>query len=712
MKRITFLLTVFAVIVFSLSAQIAPPSSKDVYLKHTQTGTVNEVSPYSTGLIYVSTDGSNDIISYTLDGTTFTDAETLELGTAKGLSGWADSDVAIYLGNNSADNAGVELRKLVAGTASLIEDYNPTDQTLGAGSGVLRYNDGSDNYYHFALISGTDMFGGATYSPAFTDETSYYELFNSDYAAQVINSKMHGVMFNNSLYYAGTVGSGWISNPGIFEYDGTNLNTTYTGDSDQLFDFIATSQYMYFLNGFYGDPIGKGKLYAMNSAEEVVALQNSTGVDVMIEDEIPMQILNDKLYTVALSGSGLKLAEINGTTVKYFHLNAEDESDNIVDMVVSGNYVYVLASKTGGNTELYAINPSRGDAELVLASGLGGNYGEEQKMLTAINGGVAFISVTGSGDYVFISDGNDGNTKVLMVDQNPVLAISNVISTGGNLYLFSDNVGNTDVYEYVVAAFPSITKTVTVQEAGTGTLIEGGSVKFDTGLEIYSGTTNASGVVDITAPYGYANATITATGYAKVEEQYYFGDFSPAPAYELSAAKSFAFVVYDETQHDQLFGGGELEGALVELTDGSITYSTSTLGDLEIGFANFEDVLYGTYNYTISKDGFEDATGAFTVDASTEGGPSVGLTPVSTNIEGKYSMNIQLFPNPAIDILYIESEVEVNTVDVYNLAGSLVKSVNGSNINSIQVSDLQSGVYVVKIKNIKGIVSNIKVQKQ
>ncbi len=59
---------------------------------------------------------------------------------------------------------------------------------------------------------------------------------------------------------------------------------------------------------------------------------------------------------------------------------------------------------------------------------------------------------------------------------------------------------------------------------------------------------------------------------------------------------------------------------------------------------------------------------------------------------------ITIYPNPANDWLYIKAPLgKVFTVNIYNYAGVLVLSENGINRNTINISNLQSGLYFVKL---------------
>jgi bifunctional DNase/RNase len=64
---------------------------------------------------------------------------------------------------------------------------------------------------------------------------------------------------------------------------------------------------------------------------------------------------------------------------------------------------------------------------------------------------------------------------------------------------------------------------------------------------------------------------------------------------------------------------------------------------------------------------------------------------------------ISLSPNPAKDILNInvQDKVNIKSIAIYNMLGQLVQ-ITTSPINSINISDLKSGNYVVKLYIEKG----------
>jgi hypothetical protein len=63
--------------------------------------------------------------------------------------------------------------------------------------------------------------------------------------------------------------------------------------------------------------------------------------------------------------------------------------------------------------------------------------------------------------------------------------------------------------------------------------------------------------------------------------------------------------------------------------------------------------------------------------------------------------DIKVFPNPASDKITIQSDVKVKRVDVYNLVGAKVKSFTNVE-NTIDVSSLRDGVYLIEIETTAG----------
>ncbi len=70
----------------------------------------------------------------------------------------------------------------------------------------------------------------------------------------------------------------------------------------------------------------------------------------------------------------------------------------------------------------------------------------------------------------------------------------------------------------------------------------------------------------------------------------------------------------------------------------------------------------------------------------------------SLNTERFKDFKVSIYPNPATDFLNVESKsLTFSTVRIYSLTGQLVMSFDGLNTNSVDVSALKSGHYILNI---------------
>lgn len=60
------------------------------------------------------------------------------------------------------------------------------------------------------------------------------------------------------------------------------------------------------------------------------------------------------------------------------------------------------------------------------------------------------------------------------------------------------------------------------------------------------------------------------------------------------------------------------------------------------------------------------------------------------------NLKVSLYPNPVKDILNIDTETEIKSVEIYNLQGQKIKIALSKQVN---VSDLSSGVYMIRIED-------------
>ena len=74
-----------------------------------------------------------------------------------------------------------------------------------------------------------------------------------------------------------------------------------------------------------------------------------------------------------------------------------------------------------------------------------------------------------------------------------------------------------------------------------------------------------------------------------------------------------------------------------------------------------------------------------------------GIMQINDNAE------VSLYPNPVKKDLFVKTPSEKSTINIYSLQGSLLKSIPAyQSYEQIDVSTLQSGVYLVKISSSDG----------
>jgi hypothetical protein len=77
---------------------------------------------------------------------------------------------------------------------------------------------------------------------------------------------------------------------------------------------------------------------------------------------------------------------------------------------------------------------------------------------------------------------------------------------------------------------------------------------------------------------------------------------------------------------------------------------------------------------------------------------SCDACPTSSIVEN--SMEVNIMPNPANDIIQIESTMSISSIELYSLAGNKVKTFNPNGYsNKINVSELASGSYLLKVNS-------------
>ncbi len=153
---------------------------------------------------------------------------------------------------------------------------------------------------------------------------------------------------------------------------------------------------------------------------------------------------------------------------------------------------------------------------------------------------------------------------------------------------------------------------------------------------------------------------------------------------------NFALTTYTATFIVKDTNNNNVDGATIVL--GEITNSA---GDYV-----FDELLPGSYAYTVSKEGFFDGTGSITI-TDEDVSETVTLVVDNTNISEIIEASISVYPNPAFNELFITLPEGVTDAEIrlYNQVGQLVFSeVAPGNTTSINVQNLTNGLYLLDVK--------------
>jgi hypothetical protein len=72
--------------------------------------------------------------------------------------------------------------------------------------------------------------------------------------------------------------------------------------------------------------------------------------------------------------------------------------------------------------------------------------------------------------------------------------------------------------------------------------------------------------------------------------------------------------------------------------------------------------------------------------------------------ETQLQASVVIFPNPASEVINFNTDAQIYTAQIYSTDGKMVKSVNHNYLESIDVTDLCTGMYVIRLKTNEGIV--------
>ena len=141
--------------------------------------------------------------------------------------------------------------------------------------------------------------------------------------------------------------------------------------------------------------------------------------------------------------------------------------------------------------------------------------------------------------------------------------------------------------------------------------------------------------------------------------------------------------------------GNNIENANVNIT-GYAERNTDASGNTDFVYKSNSSI-----NYTVTANGYQSVSGNLSI--SYDDINENVILQSSSNIKSNKAVDISIYPNPAKDYITIQSN-DLFKISVFDITGKKVKEVNmRDNNTTINISNLKSGIYTVKLQNKKTV---------
>ncbi len=215
----------------------------------------------------------------------------------------------------------------------------------------------------------------------------------------------------------------------------------------------------------------------------------------------------------------------------------------------------------------------------------------------------------------------------------------------------------------------------------------------------YTNTNISSIHVDLTAlvvdvePEGSYSLTLQGNTYGEYENEFVvFVDWNQNGVLYDDGEVYYIDLIFDSTGYDDVMAIGNI----VVPADAAI--GTTRARIMKVWTDTADDYILNIDPCYISVmdifGGASDVLGSYgqAIDVTVNVVGSASVNPLNKN-------NFTVYPNPANDVLNIAGEKAVNEVLVYNLQGQKVLELKGNAISEMNVTELASGQYMVKLNS-------------
>jgi len=175
--------------------------------------------------------------------------------------------------------------------------------------------------------------------------------------------------------------------------------------------------------------------------------------------------------------------------------------------------------------------------------------------------------------------------------------------------------------------------------------------------------------------------------------------------YYFSGCNSFNFMIQDDSSVITQNGDDA-----IELYENGIVIET--FGDVNVDGSGELWEYKDSWAYKIDTgsivfSGFNWITGGvdctdFSVTSLSSNCPYPFCSQINTDISILNPLSVAIYPNPCLDKLFINSKNKIILLEVLNIRGQIVSSLQ-TNQSYIDVSDLELGIYFIKVSNNENI---------
>jgi len=399
-------------------------------------------------------------------------------------------------------------------------------------------------------------------------------------------------------------------------------------------------------------------------------LRKVVAIAICLAGTITISAQNVDVYA---AGTDWKNAIIWKNGVELYSI-ADERSDGEFDCIyVSGNDVYT------GNTKMTRPNFSYEYHPYIWKNG---NLLYELET-TDNYGFVDAIFVSGNDVYACGSENSQASNAVVWKNGKIFNTLAKGYYNSSSNYLY-----------YYANAMQIIDNDVYVVGYSSGNSSLGSNKTWKNGTELYSGGGSSGIVVSGNNIY-----TLSGTAVWKNGTVFYQLDKN-------STATSFCVVgndVYVAGYENTIWARNVATvwkngGVIYRLDDEPQSTSQLTGATADDICVIDNDVYVLTHNYSYKKT-FIWKNGVVLYNSENQRVNAIFVQSSKTGIENIKTQNMQIYPNPVRDELFIQREIGVDRIEIYDIAGKQMFTGNLTNNNSINVSKLPAGIYVLKIGN-------------